>query len=148
MTAIDRFLTSSDHRSLVEEYRDLDNSEDRLAWLMERPSIHAPLAPELMTPERKVPGCLSGLWLNGYVREGVCHFAAKSESDMVQGIASFICDLYGSRSPEEVLEIGDTIVSILALERLLSTTRKRAVSSTVSFILHTAREASAHQIAV
>lgn len=148
MTAIDRFLTSSDHRSLVEEYRDLDNSEDRLAWLMERPSIHAPMAPELMTPERKVPGCLSGLWLNGYVREGVCHFEAKSESDMVQGIASFICDLYGSRSPEEVLEIGDTIVSILALERLLSTTRKRAVSSTVSFILHTAREATAHQIAV
>jgi cysteine desulfuration protein SufE len=148
MTAIDRFLTSSDHRSLVEEYRDLDNSEDRLAWLMERPSIHAPLAPELMTPERKVPGCLSGLWLNGYVREGVCHFEAKSESDMVQGIASFICDLYGSRSPEEVLEIGDTLVSVLALARLLSTTRKRAVSSTVSFILHTAREASAHQIAV
>lgn len=148
MTVIDRFLTSSDHRSLVEEYRDLDNSEDRLAWLMERPSMHAPLAPDLMTPERKVPGCLSGLWLNGYVREGVCHFEAKSESDMVQGIASFICDLYGSRSPEEVLEIGDALVNVLALERLLSTTRKRAVSSTVSFILHTAREASAHQIAV
>jgi sulfur transfer protein SufE len=67
---------------------------------------------------------------------------------MVQGIASFICDRYGSRSAEEVLEIGDTLVSVLALERLLSTTRKRAVSSTVSFILHTAREASAHQIAV
>jgi cysteine desulfuration protein SufE len=148
MTALDRFLTSSDHRALVEEYRDLDNSEDRLAWLMERPSIHAPLAPELMTTDRKVPGCLSGLWLNGYVREGVCHFEAKSESDMVQGIASFICDLYGSRSPEEVLEIGDAVVNVLALERLLSTTRKRAVSSTVSFILHTAREASAHQIAV
>ena len=148
MTAIDRFLTSSDHRALVEEYRDLDNSEDRLAWLMERPSIHQPLAPELMTAERKVPGCLSGLWLNGDVRAGRCYFEAKSESDMVQGIASFICDRYGSRSAEEVLEIGDTLVSVLALERLLSTTRKRAVSSTVSFILQTAREASAHQIAV
>jgi cysteine desulfuration protein SufE len=148
MTVIDRFLTSSEHRSLVEEYRDLDNSEDRLAWLMERPTIHASLAPELMTSERKVPGCLSGLWLHGYVREGVCHFEAKSESDMVQGIASFICDLYGSRTPDEILEIGDALVNVLALERLLSTTRKRAVSSTVSFILHTAREASAHQIAV
>jgi sulfur transfer protein SufE len=67
---------------------------------------------------------------------------------MVQGIASFICDLYSDRTPEEVLQIGDALVHILALERLLSTTRKRAVSSTVSFILHTAREASGHQIAV
>lgn len=148
MNGIERFLIQADHRSLVEEYRDLDNSEDRLSWLMERPSIHPELASDLLTPDRKVPGCLSGLWLHGAVIDGRCVFSAKSESDMVQGIASFICDLYGSRTPEEVLEIGDALVNILALERLLSTTRKRAVSSTVSFILHTAREASAHQIAV
>lgn len=148
MNGVERFLVQNDHQALVEEYRDLDNSEDRLAWLMERPSIHPELTPDLLTPDRKVPGCLSGLWLHGSVIGGRCVFGARSESDMVQGIASFICDLYSSRSPEEVLEIGDTLVNILALERLLSTTRKRAVSSTVSFILHTAREASAHQIAV
>jgi sulfur transfer protein SufE len=67
---------------------------------------------------------------------------------MVQGISSFICDLYSARTPEEVLEIGDALVNILALERLLSTTRRRAVSSTVSFILHTARGGSVQQIAV
>lgn len=148
MNGIDRFLEQTDHRALVEEYRDLDNSEDRLAWLMERPSIQPELTPDLLTADRKVPGCLSGLWLHGSVVEGRCVFGTKSESDMVQGIASFICDLYSDRTPEEVLEIGDALVNILALERLLSTTRKRAVSSTVSFILHTAREASAHQIAV
>jgi cysteine desulfuration protein SufE len=115
---------------------------------MERPSIQPEITPDLLTPDRKVPGCLSGLWLHGSVRDGVCVFAAKSESDMVQGIASFICDLYSARTPEELLEIGDGLVNILGLERLLSTTRKRAVSSTVSFVLHTAREASAHQIAV
>lgn len=148
MTAIDRFLSNPDHRALVEEYRDLDNSEDRLAWLMERPSLHDAVPTEHLTDANKVPGCLSGLWLHGAVTEGRCAFGAKSESDMVQGIASFICDLYGSRTPEEVLEIGDALVSVLMLERLLSTTRKRAVSSTVSYILHTAREASGHRIAV
>jgi len=57
----------------------------------------------------------------------------------VQGIGSFICDLYSQRSPAEVLAIGDSMVQVLGLERLLSTTRKRAVSSTISYILHTAR---------
>ncbi|MEY4668522.1 MAG: hypothetical protein RL518_1221 [Pseudomonadota bacterium] len=148
MNALDTFLSRADHRGLVEEYRELDNSEDRLAWLMERPSFHAALATELLTDARKVPGCLSGLWLHGYVTNGECHFGAKSESDMVQGIASFICDLYSNRTPGEILEVGDALVSVLALERLLSTTRKRAVSSTLSFILHTAREAVGQKIAV
>jgi cysteine desulfuration protein SufE len=148
MTSIDRFLSSPHHRALVEAYRDFDNSEDRLAWLMERSSLHSPIPTERITDANKVPGCISGLWLHGGVSEGHCVFGAKSESAMVQGIASFICDLYGSRTPKEVLEIGDTLVSVLMLERILSTTRKRAVSSTVSFILHTAREATGHRIAV
>ncbi len=139
MSSIDLYLTRTEHRDLVEEYRSLESSEDRLAWLMERPSLQAPLAAELLTDDRKVPGCLSGLWLHGSVTDSVCTFAAKSESDMVQGIGSFICDLYSNRSPAEVLSIGDSLVHVLGLERLLSTTRKRAVTSTVSFILHTAR---------
>lgn len=139
MTSIDRYLTLGEHRELVEEYRALDNNEDRLAWLMERPALQPAIPAELLTDDRKVPGCLSGLWLNGAVTDGVCRFAAKSESDMVQGIGSFICDLYSHRSPAEVLALGDSMVQVLGLERLLSTTRKRAVSSTVSYILHTAR---------
>ena len=139
MISIDHFLTQADHRDLVEEYRALDNSEDRLAWLMERPSLQATIPDGLLTDDRKVPGCLSGLWLHGAVTGDVCTFAARSESDMVQGIGSFICDLYSNRSVAEVLSIGDSIIQVLGLERLLSTTRKRAVSSTVAYILHTAR---------
>lgn len=139
MTSIDLYLTDAEHRELVEEYRAPDNNEDRLAWLMERPPLQAPIPHDLLTDDRKVPGCLSGLWLHGSCSGGVCTFAANSESDMVQGIGSFICDLYSNRSPAEILSIGDSLVEVLGLERLLSTTRKRAVSSTVSYILHTAR---------
>jgi cysteine desulfuration protein SufE len=139
MTSIDLYLTQPHHRDLVEEYRALDSSEDRLAWLMERPPLQVPIPNELLTDDRKVPGCLSGLWLHGSTSGDMCIFAAKSESDMVQGIGSFICDLYSQRSPAEILSIGDAMVQVLGLERLLSTTRKRAVSSAVSYILHTAR---------
>lgn len=138
MTAIDNLLGRDDHRALVEDYRAIDNAEERLTWLMERPPLHAPVPAELITQERRVPGCLSGLWLHGETGEGRCIFSAKSDSDMVQGIASFICDLYSHRSPDEIRTIGDTLVSVLGLERLLSMTRKRAVSSTIAFIQNTA----------
>lgn len=127
-----------EHRALLEEYQALESNEDRLQWLMEREPAHIPVPVDLITPERRVPGCLSGLWLSGFTRDGVCHYSAKSDSAMVQGIASFLCDLYSNRSPSDVLASGDSIVQVLALERLLSTTRKRAVSSTVAYILHVA----------
>lgn len=131
-----------EHQALLEEYQALESSEDRLQWLMEREHLHTPLPSELSTPERRVPGCLSGLWLHGTTQRGVCHFSAKSDSSMVQGIASFVCDLYSKRSPTEVLAIGDSLVQVLGLERLLTLTRKRAVSSTVAYILNTANAAS------
>ena len=142
MSTIDLHLDRPEHRELVDEYRAIDSNEDRLAWLMERTPHHVPMPIELAVDARKVPGCLSGLWLHAEVVDGVCLFSARSESDMVQGIASFICDLYSNRSPSDLLSIGEGVVQVLGLERLLSTTRKRAVSSTVSFILHTAREHS------
>lgn len=135
-----RFLQHPDHRALVDEYETIESAEERLEWLMERLPLHSPVPVELITDHRRVPGCLSGLWLHGIQGPGGLQFSAKSDSSMVQGIASFICDLYSHRPANEVLEIGDTLVQVLHLERLLSLTRKRAVSSTVAFIVHSARK--------
>lgn len=126
------------HQALLGDYKSLDSDEERLEWLMERPPLHADVPAEFTTPERRVPGCLSGLWLRGVVQDGVCHYSAKSDSAMVQGIASFICDLYSGLSPREVRQVGDSLVHVLGLERLLTATRKRAVSSVIAFIMHTA----------
>jgi cysteine desulfuration protein SufE len=135
-------LARQNHRLLIEEYQALDSNEERLEWLMEREPIHAPVPEDLVTAERRVPGCLSGLWLHGSVLDGVCYYSAKSDSAMVQGIASFVCDLYSERPPQEVIEVAESLAQLLGLERLLSATRKRAVSSTVAYILHTARISS------
>ena len=141
MAILSAYTQRPEHAALIEEYQALESNEDRLQWLMEREYEHAPVPSELITHERRVPGCLSGLWLHGEARDGLCAFSSKSDSAMVQGITSFICDLYSQRSPAEILEIGDSLVQLLALERLLTATRKRAVGSTVTYILHTARVA-------
>jgi sulfur transfer protein SufE len=58
----------------------------------------------------------------------------------VQGVVSFLCDLYSDRSPEEIIAIGDLIARAVNLDGLLSVTRKRATSSTLTFILYTATQ--------
>jgi len=126
---------------MVEELLGLSTAEDRLSFLMERPHQHAVLAPEERIDGRKVPGCLSGLWLKAEVKDEALLFSAYSESDLVHGVVSFICDLYSHRSAPEIGEVGGSLVEVLKLDGLLSTTRKRAISSTLAFIQHSARAA-------
>lgn len=135
----DRFLTQPSHRELVDELLALDTAEDRLSWLMERPPLHKPIPQDDRVEEKKVPGCLSGLWLHAEMVESTCFFSAYSDSDLVHGVVSFLCDLYSDRDCSEVLEVGDLLARSLRIEGLLSTNRKRAVSSALSFFQHTAR---------
>jgi cysteine desulfuration protein SufE len=139
MSFLSSYLTQPHHLEMVEELMALSTAEDRLSFLMERSHLHAPLEPAERVADRKVPGCLSGLWLKGEMNNGQLHFSAFSESDLVHGVVSYICDLYSQRSPEEILQIGSAITDSLKLDGLLSTTRKRAVSSTLAFIQHSAR---------
>ena len=122
------------HRQLAEDLLALETSEDRLSWLMERTPLHAKIPASNLDPARKVPGCLSGLWLAGEVRDGLCFFAAHSDSQLVHGVTSFVCDLYSSRSPQEIVQLGARLADLLRLNGLLSMTRKRALSSTIAFI--------------
>ena len=133
-----RFLNLSSHQDLVDELLALNTPEDRLSWLMEREPVHKPLSLDERTDARKVPGCLSGLWLKAELEGGRCCFSAFSESDLVNGVVSFLCDLYSNRTPEEVLEIGGSLANALKIDGLLSTTRKRALSSTLAFFAHSA----------
>lgn len=127
------FLTNA-HRELVEELLALETPEDRLSWLMERTPLHTPLLPNECDSSRKVPGCLSGLWLRAEICEGLCYFSAFSESDLVHGVTSFVCDLYSARTPTNIMAVGESLIQELKLDGLLSTTRKRALSSTAAFI--------------
>jgi len=140
MSEIDNAAMRHQHAALVEELLALATPEERLEWLMERTPLHAPLSHADREPLRKVPGCLSGLWLKAEIQDGLCFFGSHSDSDLVHGVASFVCDLYSSRAPQEVIALGPSFLATLKLDGLLSTTRKRALSSTLSFITHAASQ--------
>jgi sulfur transfer protein SufE len=133
-------LAETPHLDLAEELLALPTAEDKLSWLMERAPLHPPLSVDDLVPSGKVPGCLSGLWLKAQDSNGLCCFSAHSESSLVNGMASFVCDLYSYRSAREILAIGSSLADKLGLDGLLSITRKRALSSTLAFIAHYAAQ--------
>ena len=138
MTA-ETYLTNF-QRELIAELSELGSPEDKLNWLIERPAKHLPIPDELAIPEARIPGCLSGLWLQFDNVGTVCFFRARSESELVQGVASYICDLYSDLSCEAIRNFGPSLVEQVQIDRLLTTTRKRAVHVITSFILSSASE--------
>ncbi len=142
MSVLASFLKQPQHCALVEEYLALESAEDKLTWLMERAPIHAPVPPRECTLERRIPGCLSGLWLGAQVQEHTYQFSCASESQVIQGIGSFLCDLYSNRVALEIRELGASFATELKLDGLLTLTRRRGISSIVGFILHRAELAN------
>lgn len=137
--AAERSLTIF-QQELITELSALHSPEDKLNWLIERPIKHTPIPDELAKPERRIPGCLSGLWLQFDRIDTLCFFRARSDSELVQGVASYICDLYSEVSCEVIQSLGSSLVEQADIERLLTTTRKRAVHVITSFIMLSASQ--------
>ncbi len=147
MNALASFLKQPQHAALIDEYLALESAEDKLTWLMERTPMHIPVPAADCTAERRIPGCLSGLWLDAQMQAENCFFSCASESEVVQGIGSLLCDLYSNRPMSEILQIGATFATELKLDGLLTLTRRRAVSSIIGFILHCANTTPSHDTA-
>ncbi len=121
--------------TIKEELASLGSAEDRLMYLCERASDQAPLGPSECTAERKVPGCISGLWIRGATRDGKCFFSTFGDSHLVAAISSLLCDLFSGVSPDELKaqEIYP-LVDTLGIESLLSLNRRHAVQKICSYI--------------
>lgn len=130
---------SSNRTTLLSTYRALPTGEQRLEWLIERTPEHGRLPVEDAAEQYRIRECVSPLWLRPARAEGRCYFTCRGSSRVVEGVASFICDLLSGLTPEEVLEAVPEAVSPLRLDQLLSVSRRMAVERVVRTIEQFAR---------
>lgn len=140
-TVLQGLPESYPHFGLLDEFDANETAEGKLAWLMERSTPSSALPDFEMTPEKRIPGCQSGLWLSGSLDGVLTRYCARSDSAMVQGVVCFLCDLCSGVAPGEVSGIATSIEGGLGLEGLLTTTRKRAVGTALARITDFANRA-------
>ena len=71
---------------VVEDFALFDDWMERYRYLIDL-GRKVPAMPEnLKTDANIVPGCTSTVWLSGEIRNGVFHFEADSNSDIVKGL--------------------------------------------------------------
>lgn len=120
---------------LIDNFSYLDNWEDRYSYLIDLGNELENLPEEYKTPEWKVQGCQSQVWLVPQFQNGKLHFLGDSDAILVRGLISIVLTIYNDKSPSEIKNIAiEEIFAKLGLEENLSPSRRNGLMSMVSKI--------------
>ena len=98
------FRTFPAELRLLDQLRSFKDPQSRLAWISRRGSEHPGLPDAQRVEAHRVDGCLSKLWLTGVACSGGWKFESDSDSMIIRGLASLVCEACNGRTSTELLE--------------------------------------------
>ena len=110
-------------RQLIARFAVIDDAHERLAAIVASGQRWPEVAEDERTDARRVPGCVSAVWLSGAVQDGRCHFRISAASSVVKGLAALLAALYEGETPAAVVAWEPGLAAALGLDRQLSPTR-------------------------
>lgn len=116
-------------QSLLEGLALIDDPQERLAVAVDRSRRTPSLPAAQRTPEHRVPGCVSAVWLVATLHEGRCRFRADADSPLVRGLVLLLCDYFDGGSPAEIAAGDADPLDALDLTRNLSPTRRNGLAA-------------------
>ena len=120
--------------ALVEEITLIPDAYERLGYIVDRGKKADGLTEDLRIDSFKIEGCMSQLWIVPAYKEGLCSFKSESDSAIVKGIASLLCDFYSEEKPYDIQKSDADVLSEVGITQHLSPNRRTGVSRIVESI--------------
>jgi len=125
--------------ALVEEITLIPDAYERLVYIVDRGKKAEGLTEDLRIDSFKIEGCMSQLWVVPAYKEGLCSFKSESDSAIVKGIASLLCDFYSEAKPDDIRKTDADFLSEVGITQHLSPNRRNGLSRIVESIQHFAK---------
>jgi cysteine desulfuration protein SufE len=125
--------------ALVEEITLIPDAYERLGYIVDRGKRADGLTEDLRIDSFKIEGCMSQLWVVPAYKEGLCSFKSESDSAIVKGIASLLCDFYSEAKPDDIRKTDAEFLSEVGITQHLSPNRRNGLSRIVESIQHFAK---------
>ena len=125
--------------ALVEEITLIPDAYERLGYIVDRGKKAEGLTEDLRIDSFKIKGCMSQLWVVPAYKEGLCSFKSESDSAIVKGIASLLCDFYSEAKPDDIRKTDADFLSEVGITQHLSPNRRNGLSRIVESIQHFAK---------
>ncbi|MDA9317231.1 SufE family protein [Puniceicoccaceae bacterium] len=120
--------------TLVEEITLIPDAYERLGYIVDRGKKAEGLTEDLRIDSFKIEGCMSQLWVVPAFQNGLCSFKSESDSAIVKGIASLLCDFYSDAKPKEILKTDAEFLGDVGITQHLSPNRRNGLSRIVESI--------------
>jgi cysteine desulfuration protein SufE len=120
--------------ALVEEITLIPDAYERLGYIVDRGKKAKGLPEDLQIDSFKIEGCMSQLWVVPEFRDDRCYFISESDSGIVKGIASLLCDFYSDAPPEEIVATDSEFLGEVGITQHLSPNRRNGLSRIVEAI--------------
>ena len=103
-----------------------------------------PTFPEtLKTPENKIQGCQSNVWIHHERQGDMLHFQATSDAAIVSGLIAVLMRIYNDRPPAEIVATPPAFLEELGLDKHLSPTRSNGLHAMLKRIYAVAEHEAA-----
>ena len=140
-------LFSADIERIFEDFEFLDEWEDRYRYVIDLGRDLPPFPESARTPQNKVQGCVSQVWLETTRSDGpdpVMRFAGDSDAHIVRGLVAIMLALFSGRRASEIAKIdAEAVLKRLGLDEHLTPQRANGLRSMVARIRRDAAAAVA-----
>ena len=133
---------------IIENFQFLDDWDDRYKYLIELGSALPEFPAEQQTPENKVQGCVSQVWVTfekSNEKDPVLRFHGGSDAHIVSGLVAITFAIFSGKKASEILETDEKeIFSSIDLSDHITPQRSNGLRSLVERIkLHAQQALSA-----
>lgn len=131
--------------ALVENFGLFSDWEERYRYLIELGEGLPDFPDALKTPENKVEGCVSQVWMiSALGADGRFDFLADSDSHIVRGLIAVLRIIYAGKTPDEIMDTDiKTVFGRMGLEQHISPNRRNGFYAMVETIRRMAASALA-----
>lgn len=131
---------------IFEDFEFLDEWEDRYRYVIDLGRDLPPFPESARTPQNKVQGCVSQVWLETTRSDGpdpVMRFAGDSDAHIVRGLVAIMLALFSGRHASEIARIdAEAVLRRLGLDEHLTPQRANGLRSMVARIRRDAAAAA------
>ncbi|MCA1939860.1 MAG: SufE family protein [Caenispirillum bisanense] len=123
---------------LADNFALFDEWEDKYAYIVDLGRRMDALPDAEKSPETKVTGCMSQVWIKPEVTDDVparLRFRGDSDAHIVKGLIAILLQIYSDRTAEEILSVDPkAMMTRLELENHISPNRRNGLVSMVETI--------------
>ena len=133
-----------DIQELQDNFEMLDDWEDKYRYLIELGEKNVNFPIELHTPQWKITGCQSQVWIVPEVKveNGVKHlyFLGDSDAAIVKGLIAIVVAIFSGKTADEILNLDiDDAFSHIGLQEHLSPSRRNGLQAMLDKIKYYAQ---------